>query len=302
MTLAEALRREVLAKMFALKKFPDLWPARRSLFLDALGPEPSQSDIVALGDVLSEAFVLAGDERRDQGGVSAAGSAWEALVVWYFNLCLLGTSAVCVRGKSQTPKPIRDALSVVFQGNILRDEPDVVILSSPPLAKEWDGGGKLLNAVSREIEASFRETAVVNVQCKTNWNDNSQIIMLWNALYTQASAGALMSGGITIGTEQKSLNALKFFAYSFATVPTNKKNGYKSRHAAVLRVKSISGGNYWGRPGEPEVSASLRSFFNNVFAKHASAFPPLADVGRAAAERCAASGWGDDLLLPFRLN
>jgi hypothetical protein len=299
--IAEALRNEVLDRLFTLKTFSADWPERRAFFLNELGPEPGQSDVLALGDHLSEAFQIKKNMGRAQSALAGAGDTWEALVVWYLNLCLVGTSAVCVR-PTHAPAPIRDALSVVFEGNLLRHEPDVLVVSSRVLGGEWNGSGSVKDAVSRLIDQQMSDTAIVNVQCKTNWNDNAQIIMLWNALYAQARSGQPMVGGFTIGHNYKSLRELKFFAYAFATVPTNSPDEYQAGHVPVLRVKGISGGNYWGRPSKPGVCASLGMFANNAFSKHAEAFPPISDVGRFAAERLATSGWGDALLAPFRME
>jgi hypothetical protein len=221
-----------------------------------------------------------------QGSLSSAGSTWEALVVWYLNFCLVGTRAVCVRGAPLSPKPIRDALSVCFENSVLRSEPDVILISSEALAKApaVKNRKEMLEKAGEVIEESFDKTGLVNFQCKTNWNDNAQIPMLWNMLYNQARKGALIPNGFSIGRHGFSLQNLGFFGYSFVTVPTQKKGpqGYKPENLDVMRVKTMTAGNYWGHPTRSGVCFSLAEFFN-YFNRNTAVFPNVADIGKFAA-------------------
>src|SRR5690606_33300354 len=47
----------------------------------------------------------------------SGGHAWEGLVCWYLNLCLVGTRAVVIKNPIQWPTPVRDALTVTY-GNV----------------------------------------------------------------------------------------------------------------------------------------------------------------------------------------
>ncbi|MBK6750299.1 MAG: hypothetical protein IPG67_09880 [Acidobacteria bacterium] len=190
----EQLRTEAVSDLFRLKGFGTHWNLRQEFFLNKLAGATKKSDLIRLGDCLSGAFKLAGSDDRSQGSLSSAGSTWEALVVWYLNLCLVGTHAVCVRGGPLCPKPIKDALSVCFENSVLRSEPDVILISSKALAESTvaDTRKNLLLKASDIVEETFDKTGVVNFQCKTNWNDNAQIPMLWNMLYNQARKGALI--------------------------------------------------------------------------------------------------------------
>ncbi len=286
MTLIEQLRHEAVSDLFRLKGFGGQWKRRRKFLISKLPDSSRKSDVTKLGDHLSDAFRLAGGSNRSQGNLSIAGTTWEALIVWYLNLCLLGTRAVCLRGAPLTPSPIKDALSICYESSILRSEPDVVLLSSEALAVAPHAKDRkdLLKQVDAIIDDSFSKTGVVNFQCKTNWNDNAQIPMLWNMLYNQARKGAVIPNGFAIGRNGYSLKNLGHFGYSFVTVPTQKKgpSGYKPNNLDVMRVKTMSAGNYWGHPTRSAICFSIAEFFN-FFNRNPDVFPNVADVGKLAA-------------------
>jgi hypothetical protein len=304
-SLIEQLRVEAVTDLFRLKSFGSGWSARAQLFNSKLGSIPRKTDFCGLGDTLSQAFKLSGGSNRSQGSLSNAGATWEALVVWYLNLCLLGTKAVCVRGAPLSPAPIRDALSVCFENSVLRSEPDVVLLSSEALetAPAQPSRKLMLVKATELLEETFGETGIVNFQCKTNWNDNAQIPMLWNMLYNQARKGAVIPNGFSIGRNGYSLKNLGFFGYAFVTVPTQKKGplGYKAENLDVMRVKTMSAGNYWGHPTRNGICLSLGEFFN-FFNRHSGVFPNVADIGRAATESLRAGGANSPDLSVFRLG
>lgn len=285
-SLVEQLRTEAVSDLFKLKGFGRDWDLRQNFLRERLKDAPKKSDVIKLGDSLSGAFKLTGSADRSQGSLSSAGSTWEALVVWYLNLCLVGTRAVVVRGGPLCPKPIKDALSVCFENSVLRSEPDVILISSEMLAQSPKASNrkKMLEMSNEVIDESFDRTGVVNFQCKTNWNDNAQIPMLWNMLYNQARKGALIPNGFSIGRGGFSLKNLGIFGYAFATVPTQKKGpeGYKSENLDVMRVKTMSAGNYWGHPSRNGICLSLSDFFN-FFNRNSNVFPNVADVGKHSA-------------------
>lgn len=285
-TLIEQLRREAILDLFPLKGFGTHWEQRRQYLVGHLVEAPKKSDIIRLGDHLSGAFKLTGSDDRSQGSLSSAGSTWEALIVWYLNLCLAGTRAVCVRGAPLCPTPVRDSLSVCFENSVLRSEPDVLLISSEALASTPAASNRkaMWLLVNDLLEESFENTGVVNFQCKTNWNDNAQIPMLWNMLYNQARKGALIPNGFSIGRNGYSLKNLGMFGYAFVTVPTQKKGpqGYKAENLDVMRVKTMSAGNYWGHPSRNGICMSISEFFN-FFNRNSTVFPNVADVGQAAA-------------------
>ena len=112
MNLVEALRAKSLAHQ--LGKLGTTWPDRRAVLLSPLrgSTPPSARQLMAIGKHLSAAFQLpAFANQRGQADVSGGGSAWEALVSFYLNLCYAGTSAVALLGKL-VPQCLKDALKV----------------------------------------------------------------------------------------------------------------------------------------------------------------------------------------------
>ena len=279
--LVEQIRFLAVSDLFSLKAFGGEWPSRSAFFVSKLGKSPKKKDFILLGDHLSSAFRLAGKGDRSQGSVSSAGSTWEALLVWYLNICLVGTNSVCLRGSKFCPKSIQDAMSVCFENTILKSEPDVVLISSNALLEVPAQKNKLIEKADEIISESFDQTGLVNFQCKTNWNDNAQVPMLWNMLYNQARKGAIIPNGFSIGRNGFNLKNLGAFGYSFVTVPTQKKGhvGYKTSGLDVLRVKTMSAGNYWGHPTRSGICFSIREFFN-FFNRNSTIFPNVSDVGK----------------------
>lgn len=285
--LAEQLRSFALQDLDSIKSFNAGWRDRAGYFAGFLGDGPlTRSAILSLGDHLSGAFRIEGSNDRSQGSLSSAGAVWEALVVWYLNLCLAGTQAVCIRGGKLIPKCLCDALSICFESSVLRSEPDVVVVSCEKLlmVPPQDSRKKAIELAGAIVEVNFASTGLVNIQCKTNWNDNAQIPMLWNMLYNQARKGAVIPNGFTIGTNGHTLSGLGHFGYAFATVPTQKKapHGYKPQSVEVLRAKTMTAGNYWGYPSKNGVCLSLREFFG-FFSRNPKVFPSVADIAVAAA-------------------
>ena len=96
------------------------------------------------------------------------------------------------------------------------------------------------------------------IQCKTNWNDNAQIPMLWDMVY---KARVFADQSVTIGRNGYNISRLKRFTYSFVTMPSQRRPISKGS-MAVNRVAKLSGGNFWGRPSQQGVALSLSEIFN----------------------------------------
>jgi hypothetical protein len=288
--------------VFRIKSFERAWEKRRSLLRARLGKHPLPRDVTALSDHLAEAFHAHGEGNRGQSGVSEAGQAWEALVVWYLNLCLLGTHAVCLPSEL-CPKPISDALSLYLEHSALRSEPDVVLVSASVLSRakvEPDSAAALAKA-SDIVGDNFGNTGVINLQCKTNWKDNAQIPMLWNMLYDQARSGVPMPKGFHIGYNLRTIRNLAFFGYAFVTVPTGRgPSAYEPTHMPVKRVRAMTAGNYWGHPSKNGVCSSLSALFDFLNGTP-NIFPNVADVGSRAAYSLGPGNPGIADLAPFRL-
>ena len=98
------------------------------------------------------------------------------------------------------------------------------------------------------------------IQCKTNWNDNAQIPMAWDMIY---SSNSFSGRNISIGSEQYSIFKLNNFMYSFVTVPTQKnvEKSFKETSTSVARVKRLSGHNFWGIKTKENIAYSMGDIF-----------------------------------------
>jgi len=282
--IIEQLRAASTRSLLKIKKFEQGLPCRLDFFRSKLGGK-SKTEIIALGNYLSEGFQLLGRGDRSQGSLSSSGKVWEALIVWYLNICLVGTKAVCLKGGTFCPKPIKDSITIMHESIALRSEPDVMIVSFPDLESQPPvaSAKEMMAILDVTCEQNFRKIGIINIQCKTNWNDNAQIPMLWNMLYNQARKGAVIPNGFGIGRRGMTLSNAGFFGYAFATVPTQKNGpkGYKPDSLRVLRVKSMSCGNYWGFPSISGVCLNISEIFN-FFMRNISVFPNVSTIGEAA--------------------
>lgn len=286
MNLIESVRAAQMTQIMGIPSFKAGWQARKQFLLSKSGSQ-SRTDLIMLGNCLSEAFLLGKGAGRSQSGVSTAGVAWEALITWYINLCLAGTEAVCLRGNAFVPEAVKQALEVSFSNKVLRSESDVLILGLPNasnIVPENPTPREMRSALDKFCAQNFDKLGVINIQCKTNWNDNAQVPMLWNMLYTQARKGAMITNGFCIGGSAYSLRGLGYFAYGFATVPTNNWTEYKASDLCVLRAQTMSGGNYWGRPTKNGIARSISTFFSE-FSKSPHVFPLTSNIGKHSASQ-----------------
>lgn len=261
--VTDLVRQQVVEDILRTGVTSTCWPTWEPILRAHLGMKPRTDDLLSLGSRLSEIFSSTrGAGERGQSEVSGAGTAWEALVCYYLNLCLVGTSSVVFRKRSQVPAVIRDALTVSYRTVPANTESDMVAVTFPeddpylalPLAKKERAGDRLDFIAERR----FGDLAVTVVQCKTNWNENAQIPMLWDMVYNTKD---FRDPRIEVGIKSRNLSDLRWFAYSFVTVPTNKLEIYKPTTLAVRRVHELSGGNYWGRPTKSGVARSAQEIF-----------------------------------------
>jgi hypothetical protein len=61
------------------------------------------------------------------------------------------------------------------------------------------------------------------------------------------------------------MRTVKRFAYAFVAVPTGNIHVLTPQVMPVLRVKNLSGGNFWGQPAKKGVAGSLADIFNKNF-------------------------------------
>ena len=239
------------------------WSGYRDELVEILGSSPTEQQILNIGSNLKRVFKseLRG---RGQGELSRGGASWEILVTWYLNLIFWNTNVVAMRPKkSLVPPVISDAMAVKVKGVVTSKETDVIVIEIPKTSSELVLNRDLINdAISSNPEL----TGVGVVQCKTNWNDNAQIPMLWNIIY---AAQNLQVQNVVVGSNGYSPASFGRFSYAFMTVPTNTevdgKDNFKTTSTAVVRVQGMTGGNYWGNPSVSGVADSIAEYFGRNF-------------------------------------
>jgi len=282
-TIVEHIRETAVNKLFQLNTFNNSWNTWRNIIQQRINPI-SPINIINLGDQLADVFFSTRAGGRSQSSLSGGGATWEALVCWYMNLCLAGSRTVVFKQHTQIlPTPIKEALTVSYGSFPSNTESDLIALTFPDNVEyttqdkfeisATDINGN--NIPTRNNNNTFNYKPIIDflvardftdieigvIQCKTNWNDNAQIPMLWDMIY--ASQG-FTRNLITVGTTSYSIRNCRRFTYSFVTVPTSNGN-FTPTSTCVLRVHNLSGGNYWGLPSRPAVASSLKEIFNRNF-------------------------------------
>lgn len=255
MASVDSFRLDCLRQMSQLSSFSDSWKAWKPKISQLLGSNPGPQDFYGLGEHLETIFKSNAVTGRSNSAVSTGGTAWECLVAWYLNLVFWGTDVVVIRPNRQTlPKTLKDAITVSISNYNTNTESDLIAFSVKSLPNN-------ANVDLRQIDLILAnaplDVDVTVIQCKTNWNDNAQIPMLWDLIY---SAKHFRLPQVSVGINGIDPQSFRRFAYSFITVPTSR-GPFKHSAMAVLRVKNLSGGNYWGRPTTNGVAKSLNEFF-----------------------------------------
>lgn len=284
--IVELMREKSIHNLFKATGFNTNWDIWKSA-LNRYAPNMTPRQVLDLGDHLSEVFnstnpanqlAPTAPAARTQSSVSSGGSSWEALVCWYLNFCLIGRRTVVIKhSKRLIPAPISDAMTVNYSNFISNTESDLVAITFPNhqdycIDKDriaiTDANG---NLVPTKKSRSYNYSDVVNalahrdlrnieihiIQCKTNWNDNAQIPMLWDMIYSANN----FRNGIKVGGNLYSIHDAARFSYSFVTVPTIKTK-ITASSTCVKRVINISGGNYWGAPTTSSVASSVKEMLS----------------------------------------
>ncbi len=122
------------------------------------------------------------------------------------------------------PDPISNAITVNYGTFISNTESDLIAITFPDkpeysvdkeniVIDDEDGEivkikhrGKvnynLREVISALVARDFSEIEIHVIQCKTNWNDNAQIPMLWDMIYSADN----FKTNITIGREGYSIS------------------------------------------------------------------------------------------------
>ncbi len=239
------------------------WPGYREELQKILGKSPTAQDVFNVGAKLKQVFKSEA-RTRSQSDLSRGGGSWEILITWYLNLVFWDTNVVVMRpSKKLLPPVVADAMAVKVKGVTTSKETDVIVIEVPKNNSSVDLDTK---AIDQIIRSNPQGTSVGVVQCKTNWNDNAQIPMLWNIVY---AAQNLQVQNVVVGSKGFSPSSFGKFSYAFMTVPTNtEKNGkdnFNSSSTAVVRVQGMTGGNYWGNPSKEGVADSISEYFGRNF-------------------------------------
>lgn len=241
------------------EKFLRAWQVLEPRIRSKLSSNPSGREVLDLGDKLSEIFRSNATSGRGQSELAVGGDVWERINSWYLNLICWDIPVMIVKKKkSFIPQIINDTLAVTISNSKTNSESDIVIFSVPNYA---DLKNSDLISLNNHLEERLERTDLINLQCKTNWNDNAQIPMLWDMIYNSDSRLPNISVGVN-GVSPRSFNN---FRYAFVTVPTNINDKFVSEVMAVLRVKNLTGGNYWGHPSKQHVASSIKELPNRNF-------------------------------------
>ena len=248
-----------LKKLASTKSFTDAWHVWQPEIRLRLSNNPTGSEILDLGDSLSDIFQSNATSGREQSSLSGGGAAWECLISWYLNfICWDIPVMICKQNKSFVPTIINNVLAVTISNNQTNTESDIIIFSIPLSDALTDSK---LSTLNEHLKVRLDKVDLVNLQCKTNWNDNAQVPMLWDMIYNSNSR----LPNISVGTNGVTPQSVGRFRYSFVTVPSNSKSKIKSSSLAVLRVKNMTGGNYWGHPSKQDVASSIKELINRNF-------------------------------------
>ena len=267
--IIERLRKAVINDLFATNTVNQCWGVWKSLIQNAIGASPNTQTVLDIGEHLREIFQSTGTKGRNQSDVSAGGTAWEALITWYVNLCCAGSRVVAVKKMGQVPTPIKDAITVNYANFSCTTESDITVIVFPDDPIFTQPNTSLLKKnntiddikLSNAVSSKFMDFEIGIIQCKTNWNDNAQIPMLWDMIY---SAGGFRGRQISVGRNNFSIQQLgNGFTYSFVTVPSVKLENFKTTSLSVKRVYNLSGGNYWGLKTKVGVARCIKEIFAN---------------------------------------
>ncbi len=283
--ICEYLREEVINGLYRVPTVRNAFPIWKPIIQNFIG-SINATNVINLGDHLKDIFESTSPVVKDrtQSAVSSAGTAWESIVCWYLNLCLIGTRTVVIKHlKPLIPDPMDKAITVMYGNFPSNTESDLIAITFPNNTEYTvtdkyniaikNSQGNLVNTATASskfnykdvidalVERDFPRTEVGIIQCKTNWNDNAQIPMLWDMVY---SSTQFVRSNIRVGTSGYDIHDLQKFSYSFVTVPT-VKSVINSTSTCVKRVENLSGGNYWGKPSQAGIAKALKEIFNNNF-------------------------------------
>ena len=259
----DKFRIEILEREWAVNSFRKNHEHYRTQWMKVLGLQPQSDDLKRLGESLRTVMKSLGGDRSN-AGVAAAGSAFECMVSWYLNLLLWGTPIIVGKKHNKLPKVFSDITTVNIDGKKSNSETDLIAFSVPD-SEYFVGSSTELNQF---LERRIKDVDLTIIQTKTNWNDNSQIPMLWNMIYNVAD---FRVPNISIGVNGFTPLSLNELRYAFVTLPSQRDDmlgTYKPSSMAVKRVKTLTGGNFWCCPAKDDVVSALHEFPSRNFSPY----------------------------------
>lgn len=287
-TLIEEYRKACVNDLFNTSAFNTCFTNWKPT-ISTLIPNKSANEVFNLGDHLRNIFQTTNSNTgRTQTKLSSGGAAWEGLICWYLNLCNIGRRTIVIKHKKNLiPNCVLDAITVNYGNFQSNTESDIIAITFPDKT-EYNTDISLLNitgtngnnlnlykrngsfnlklAIDTLAARDFNDLEINIIQCKTNWNDNAQIPMLWDMVYNALR----LPTNVTVGKNGYSVHTCLYFSYSFVTLPSNNSNKIKNTSTCVQRVRNLSGGNYWGRPTQTNVAASVKEILTRNLLSGAS--------------------------------
>ncbi|MDD3181491.1 MAG: hypothetical protein PHD48_01600 [Alphaproteobacteria bacterium] len=255
----DIFRLKILIKLAETNSFQKGWAVWEPQISRLCSGKATPEKLFRLGEHLSNLFRSNRVEGRGQASVSGGGAAWECLVAWYLNLIFWGTDVIATRQNKQfVPKIVNNALTVTISNHQTNTESDIIVYRT---SQEGLGTDISIDKINIAISERLHKTDVAVVQCKTNWNDNAQIPMLWDLIYNSSS---FRIPHVSVGIQGVNPTSFRRFAYAFVTVPTITCPP-KSNSLSVLRVRNMTGGNYWGKPTHQGIARCINEFFLHNF-------------------------------------
>ena len=303
-SIIEQLRNDAVSKLFTTPSMVKAWEKWRPFVNKKIGDPPDPSKIFDLGDELREIMfkshikISKPTQSQTQGMKSRAGVLWESLLVWYCNLCMIGTRSVVIRkSKKLVPSQFLDAITADYGVATDDSEADLIAITFPddadftdemPDSFKMDGKkikmlrdkgtkgyerlGPLVKIVFtkflfRLVDNHFKDFEMGIVSCKTPWNDFAVIPQHWDLVYSLSDThpDALATKGFSIGTKGYSINNLSNFFYAFVALPSQDPGIIRPNGMPVVRLRSLSGGNFWGLPTRPDIAESMKEIFARNF-------------------------------------
>jgi hypothetical protein len=259
-TFIEEYRQKQIRDLHTMKTFGSCWPTWLKNMRTLTNDFSDANAIWELGQHLAKTFQLTG-KGRSQSSLSGGGAAWEGLVCWYLNVVFAGTPGLALKPKKAlVPQTILDAATVKYGNYKTNTESDLYVIVLPD-DLSFSKSGKALETLDQVIKSNLGGTDLAIVQCKTNWNDNAQIPMLWDMVYQGTFPS---TSTVHIGTACVKIQKMKSFRYSFVVVPS-QKGGFTPNSMAVHRLRGMTGGNYWGLPSQKGVAQALGEIFTDNF-------------------------------------